>query len=113
MAYNKLLTEKVRTALAHLPNVEEKRMFRGVVFMVNGKMCISAGDNELMFRIDPALHDEAIQRKGARTVVMKGRDYRGYVYVSAEGIRTKKDFNYWTTLALEFNQKAKASKKKR
>lgn len=38
MAYNKILTDKVRIALSHLSSVEEKRMFKGITFMVNGKM---------------------------------------------------------------------------
>ena len=53
MAYNEKLTARIREALAHLPKVEEKRMFRGVTFMVDDKMCITAGDNKIMCRIDP------------------------------------------------------------
>ena len=113
MAYNEKLTARIREALAHLPKVEEKRMFRGVTFMVNNKMCITAGDNKIMCRIDPVIHEEAIKRKGCETVKMKGREYKGYVYVSEEGIKTKKDLDYWITLALDFNKLAKSSKKKK
>ena len=113
MAYNEKLTARIREALAHLPKVEEKRMFRGVTFMVDDKMCITAGDNKIMCRIDPAIHEEAIKRKGCETVKMKGREYKGYVYVSEEGIKTKKDLAYWITLALDFNKLAKSSKKKK
>ncbi|HYV55764.1 MAG TPA: TfoX/Sxy family protein [Chitinophagaceae bacterium] len=113
MAYNEKLTARIREALAHLPKVEEKRMFRGVTFMVNNKMCITAGDNKIMCRIDPAIHEEVIKRKGCETVKMKGREYKGYVYVSEEGIKTKKDLAYWITLALDFNKLAKSSKKKK
>ena len=112
MAYNEKLTNKLRAALAHLPKVEEKKMFRGITFMVDGKMCISAGDNEIMCRIDPAIHEESIKRKGCRTVKMKGREYIGYVYVNDEAMKTKKDFDYWLALALDFNKKAKATPKK-
>lgn len=111
MAYNELLTNRVREALTHFQKVEEKRMFRGVTFMVNGKMCVSVGDDELMCRIDPAIHDEAIQKKGCGTMVMKGREYRGYVYVKEDSLKTKKDLDYWLGLALDFNKKAKSSKK--
>ena len=53
MAYNEKLTDRIRSALAGLPNVEEKKMFRGVTFMVDDKMCISVSGNELMLRLDP------------------------------------------------------------
>jgi TfoX/Sxy family transcriptional regulator of competence genes len=113
MAYNEKLTARIREALAHLPNVEEKRMFRGVTFMVNGKMCITAGDNKIMCRVDPSIHEEALKRKGCESVKMKEREYKGYVYVSEEGIKAKKDLEYWVRLAVEFNKFAKASKKKK
>ena len=113
MAYSEKLADRVRIALAEIPKVEEKRMFRGVAFMVNGKMCITVGDDEIMCRIDPALHDKAIKKKGSRTMVMKGREYRGYVLVSEEGRKTKKDFDYWIALALDFNKRAKASPKRK
>lgn len=112
MAYNEKLTNKLRAALVHLPKVEEKKMFRGVTFMVDDKMCISAGDNEIMCRIDPALHEASIAKNGCRSVIMKGREYKGYVYINEEGMKTKKEFDYWISLALEFNKKAKASRKK-
>jgi len=113
MAYNEKLTKRIREALAHLPNVEEKRMFSGITFMVNGKMCVSAGDDRMMCRIDPELHDEAVKKKGCRTVEMKGRQYKGYVYVSEEGMKSQKDFDYWIELALDFNKRAKATPKRK
>jgi TfoX/Sxy family transcriptional regulator of competence genes len=110
---NEKLTTRVRKALEHLPKVEEKKMFRGVTFMVDGKMCISVGDDRIMCRIDPALHEEAVKKNGVKTVQMGGREYKGYVYVNQEVIKTKKDFDYWISLALEFNKTAKPSKRRK
>jgi TfoX/Sxy family transcriptional regulator of competence genes len=110
MAYNEKLTNRVREVLAGVSNIEEKKMFSGITFMVNGKMCISVGNDRIMCRIDPTIHEEGIKKKGCRTVEMKGREYKGYVYVNDEGMKTKKDLDYWIGLALDFNKKAKASK---
>ncbi len=112
MAYDEKLADGIRKALAHLPNVTEKKMFGGLAFMVDDKMCITTGANRIMCRIDPAIHDEAIKRKGCRTVMMRGREYKGYVDVDEESIKNKKDFDYWVALSLDFNKRAKASKKK-
>jgi TfoX/Sxy family transcriptional regulator of competence genes len=112
MAYNEQLAEKVRQALSHLKNVQEKKMFRGITFMLHDKMCISVGDDEMMCRIDPALHDSVTRKKGCKTMKMRGREYKGWILVSEEGMETKKDFEYWIRLALDFNKKAKSSKKK-
>jgi TfoX/Sxy family transcriptional regulator of competence genes len=115
MAYNPNLTEKIRKALQlhGVSDLEEKKMFRGITFMVNGKMCISVGDTEIMCRIDPSLHEEAIQKTGCRSMEMKGKTYKGYVFVKEEAVSTEDDFEYWILLALDFNQRAKASKKKK
>ena len=111
MAHNEKLVERIRKALSHLPVVEEKRMFSGITFMVNGKMCISVGKDRIMCRIDPSIHEEVIKQKGCRTVKMKGREYKGYVYVNEEEVKTKKRLDYWVELALRFNEIAKASAK--
>lgn len=111
MAYNENLASRIRAALAHLPHVKEKKMFGGLAFMVDDKMCITAGADRIMCRIDPALHDEVINRKGCRTVVMKGREYKGYVHIDEEAIKSKKDFDFWIELTVDFNKRAKSSKK--
>jgi TfoX/Sxy family transcriptional regulator of competence genes len=99
---------RVRAALAHAGRVAEKRMFGGHAFMVNDRMCITVREDRLMFRIDPALHDHVLPREGCRTMVMNGRSYRGYVQVSADAVRTKKEFAYWAGLALAYNAKARS-----
>jgi TfoX/Sxy family transcriptional regulator of competence genes len=113
MAFNEKLNARVREALANTLKVSEKVMFRGVLFMVDGKMCISSGDDELMLRIDHDLHDELIKKPGVRTMEMKGKPYRGYIMVHTDALKTKKQLDYWVGLALEFNKKAKASPKKK
>ncbi len=102
--------QRVRASLSGAPRLQEKRMFGGVTFMVRGKMCVSVGKGRIMCRIDPALHDAALKRKGARTVVMKGHEYRGWVYVAAAAVQTKRDLDYWVRLSLDYNKQAKASR---
>ena len=112
MPYDEALANRVKAALGQSRRIEEKRMFGGIAFMVRGKMCVSVGKNRIMCRIDPAIHDAALQRQGCRTVVMKGRQYRGYVHVDAAAVSTKGDLDYWVGLALDYNTRAKASTRK-
>lgn len=113
MAYNEKIAERVRKALSHLPNVEEKKMFRGIAFMVNGKMCVCVGGDEIMCRIDPFIHESILAKKGCRTMVMKDREYIGFILVNQDGMKTQKDFDFWINLALDFNPLAKATKKRK
>ncbi len=112
MALNEKLTDRVREKLARVDKVEEKKMFRGITFMVDGKMCVSVGDDRLMCRIDPAIYDEVLDREGCQPVKMKGKEYKGYVYVNEAYLNGDSEFDYWIQLALEFNKKAKASPKR-
>jgi TfoX/Sxy family transcriptional regulator of competence genes len=113
MAYDEKLADRIRESVADLPDVEEKHMFGGVCFMVNGKMCMGVVKEEMMCRIDPAREEEALDKKGCRPMDFTGRPMKGYVYVAEEGMRSKKDFDYWIGLCLGFNADAKATKKKK
>lgn len=113
MAYDEKLNDRIRESLAHLQAVEEKLMFGGTCFMVNGKMCMGVVKDEMMCRIDPEVYEECLQREGCREMVFTGKPMKGYVFVSQEGMKTRKDFERWINLCLEFNHKAKASKKKK
>jgi TfoX/Sxy family transcriptional regulator of competence genes len=112
MPYNEKLADRVREALADLPDVEEKKMFRGVCFMVDGKMCICVSSDELMCRVGPDLHEVALEKNGTRAMVMKGKVLIDYVYVSEEAVRSNIEFDYWVAHCLTFNKFAKASKPK-
>lgn len=113
MAYSSKLADRVREYLANVPNIqiEEKNMFGGLAFMVNGKMCVNVSGENLMCRFDPSLKEELSKRNGFQIMIMKGKEYKGYCYVSPEGIKTENDFAYWIKLCLSFNNQAKSSKK--
>ena len=112
MPYNENLAKRIRHRLEDLPNVEEKEMMGGLVFMYNDKMCIGIIKDELMCRIDPALHEQAVEKNGCRTMDFTKKPMKGYIMVDDTGLYSQKDFEYFISLALEFNKKAKSSRKK-
>jgi TfoX/Sxy family transcriptional regulator of competence genes len=114
MAYNEKLADRTREiiSLSH-KNVEEKKMFGGLCFMVNGKMCVGVEQERLMVRLDPERYDEAMEKEGCNPMDFTGKIMKGYVFVDIDSLNTKKKLEYWVKLALEFNSKAKASKKKK
>ena len=115
MAYDLKLTDRIRAYLADVPglDIEEKEMFRGITFMVNGKMCVCVSSDEMMVRFDPALQDTFAEQQGFRCMISGGRVYRGYGYIGPKNIRSEKDFNFWMLQCLDFNPRAKASAKKK
>ncbi|HLG28516.1 MAG TPA: TfoX/Sxy family protein [Paenisporosarcina sp.] len=113
MAYNEQLAKRVRELFPFKQKVEEKKMMGGLTFMVNNKMCLGILGDNLMARIDPEVYDSTLEKKGCREMDFTGRPMKGFVFVGPEGTKLKKDLEYWINLALDFNKKAKSSKKKK
>jgi len=112
--YSEKLADRTREiiALTH-KKVEEKKMFGGLCFMVNDKMCVGVEKERLMVRLDPSLFEEVIEMEGCKPMDFTGKIMKGYVFVDIEVLNTKKKLAYWLKLALDYNKLAKASKKKK
>jgi TfoX/Sxy family transcriptional regulator of competence genes len=114
MAYDEKMADRVRELLAAAAEeVEEKRMFSGLCFMVNDKMCVAVRPDSIMVRIDPALSKTVQEKEGAAPMVMSGRVMPGFFFVTNDALRTRKQLEYWVNLALDFNKFAKSSKTKK
>ena len=114
MIYNDELAARVREliAVAH-DNIEEKKMFGGLCFMVNDKMCVGVQTGRMMVRIDPEIYEDAMEQEGCRPMDFTGKQMKGFVYVEEAALDTRKKLGYWIGLALEYNKIAKSSKKKK
>jgi TfoX/Sxy family transcriptional regulator of competence genes len=113
MPFDEKLADRIREAIADKGDIEEKKMFRGMCFMLNGKMCICVSNEEMMCRIDPDLYETVMEKTGVRPMVHNGKTMKGFVYVSQDLIKSKKEFDYWVNLSLAYNKTAKASKKRK
>ncbi|MDH3648220.1 MAG: TfoX/Sxy family protein [Saprospiraceae bacterium] len=114
MAYSEWLADRIRSSL-NVRNVgfEEKRMMGGLTFMVKGKMCVGVHEERLMARIGPEPYEGALSMKGCQKMDFTGREMRGYVFVDPDGTDLDEDLEVWMQMALDFNQQAKAYKKRK
>jgi TfoX/Sxy family transcriptional regulator of competence genes len=114
MAYDEKLADRVREIIAEThKNIEEKKMFGGLCFMVDDKMCVGVEKERLMLRLDPGKYDDLIEKEGCNPMDFTGKPMKGYVFVDKDALQTKKQLYYWINLALEYNKIAKPSKKKK
>ncbi len=114
MAFNEKLADRVREIISvNHKKIEEKKMFGGLCFMVNDKMCVGVESQRLMVRLDPNKYDEVIEKDGCRPMDFTGKIMKGYVFVDIDALNTKKKLEYWVNLALDYNKIAKVSKKKK
>ena len=102
MAYDEDLAGRVRAVLAKRRRVEEKRMFGGLTFMVGGHMCCGVLGGDLMVRVGPLAHAEAVARPQARPMDFTGKPMRGMVYVGVQGTREDADLEAWVDRGLRF-----------
>ena len=113
MAYNQKLADMTRDIISLTQKkIEEKSMFGGLCFMVNGKMCVGVEKDRLMVRLDPSRYEEVMEKEGCRPMDFTGKVMKGFVFVDIGVLNTKKKLEYWIKLALEYNKIAKPSKKK-
>ena len=102
MPFDEKLAVRVRRLLSGQRSLEEKRMFGGLAFMVNGHMCCGVLNDDLVLRVARGEYDEAISRPYARPMDFTGRPMRGLLYVSPAGFRSSRDLGAWIQRSLRF-----------
>jgi len=112
MAYDEELARRVRMALEDMPGVEEKKMFRGITFMVNDKMCICISGERLMCRVGEEQKEQMVEKPGVTEMIMRGKVMKDFIFVSPEAFKNKKQFDQLIDMCLDFNKHAKSSKVK-
>jgi TfoX/Sxy family transcriptional regulator of competence genes len=98
VAYDEDLANRIRELLGSERGVEEKRMFGGLAFLINGNMSVAAsGQGGLLVRVAPDDTDKLLARDHVSPMVMAGREARGWIRVDADGLRTKRLLQGWVT----------------
>jgi TfoX/Sxy family transcriptional regulator of competence genes len=114
MAYNEFLAYRISEFFKeNRVSFYEKKMFGGVCFMVDEKMCVGVMRDEIMARINPNIYEESLQKEGCKEMNFTGRSMKGYVFLTEDAYDLEVDLQYWLHSALDFNPLAKASKKRK
>ena len=102
MAYDTELVERIRELLATERGVDEKRMFGGLAFLINGHMAVAAsGKGGLLVRVPPHETDKLLDRAHVSPMVMAGREARGWLRVDPDGLKTKRQLARWVTRSVD------------
>jgi TfoX/Sxy family transcriptional regulator of competence genes len=102
MAFSEALAERIRHALARRKNVEEKKMFGGVGFLLNGNLLVGVWKDSLIVRLGPDEGDLALLEPHVREFDITGRPMKGWVLVEAEGVEDDDQLKGWIERALKF-----------
>lgn len=102
MAFDEGLAQRIRELLEDDPRVSEKKMFGGVAFFAKGAMAAGIIGDELMVRVGPDMHAEAVARPHARPMDFTGRPMRGFVQVRPAGFEEDADLRAWLERGLAY-----------
>jgi TfoX/Sxy family transcriptional regulator of competence genes len=111
VAYDEKLAERIRELIGSEAGVTEQKMFGGLAFLIDGHMAVAAsGQGGLLVRVDPDESDEIVATTQATPMVMRGRPMRGWLRVSSEDVRTKKQLGKWVELGEAYASSLPAKK---
>ncbi|MFV8051730.1 TfoX/Sxy family protein [Mycobacterium sp. 48b] len=103
MAFDPDLADRIRELTASERGLDEKRMFGGLAFLINGNMAVAATrEGGLMVRVPRDDGETLAQRDHVEPMVMGGREMRGWLRIAAPGIRTKRQLQSWVARGIEF-----------
>src|SRR6516225_611488 len=94
---------RIRKRVTRRKNIEEKKMFRGIGFLLNGNLLVGVRKDSLLVRLDPEQSDEALKEAHVSEFEIKGRGtMKGWVVVSLEGVQNGVQLKGWLQLAMKF-----------
>ena len=104
MAYDEATAARVTTIIEQTSPVpaQTKKMFGGVVYMVQGNMSMGVNKDHIMVRVGPDAYEDALAQPHARSMDFTGRPMRGFVFVMPEGYANDEDLTVWVQRGLDF-----------
>jgi TfoX/Sxy family transcriptional regulator of competence genes len=102
MAFSEALAGRIRDHLARRKGIEEKTMFGGVGFLLNGNMCVGVQKESLIVRIAPEQTDDALREPFVGPFQVGGRSMKGWLLVAPEGVADDAALRRWIDRALAF-----------
>lgn len=102
MAFDENLAERIRHALARKKNIDEKKMFGCVCFLVNGNALTGVWKDRLIARVGSDEGEAALKEPHVRAFDITGRPMRNWVAVEPEGVESDDQLKDWIQRAIKF-----------
>jgi TfoX/Sxy family transcriptional regulator of competence genes len=102
MAFDESLAERIRKSLSRRKNVEEKKMFGGICFMLNGNMLVGVWKDSLIVRLGDEQGGEALLEPHVKPFDITGKPMKNWVLVKPEGIEDDDQLTGWLQRAVRF-----------
>tara|TARA_B110001469_G_scaffold51778_1_gene50224 strand:- start:494 stop:844 length:351 start_codon:yes stop_codon:yes gene_type:complete len=95
MPYDEGLAERLQDYFEDRTDVEAKKMFGGLCFMVSSHMCCCIVGDTLLARVGPENYDACMAENYVREMDFTGKALKGMVYVSPKGFEDDAQLANW------------------
>jgi TfoX/Sxy family transcriptional regulator of competence genes len=102
MPYSENLAERVRRMLKQRSNIDEKKMFGGVGFLMNGNMLVGIWHDSLIARVGAEQAADALKQSFVKEFDITGKAMKGWIMVDPEGIDFDEQLKDWLSQAESF-----------
>ena len=102
MAFDEALAQRIRHLLARRKNIEEKKMFGGIGFLLNGNMLVGVWKESLIVRLGNDQSEAALLEPHVKEFDITGRAMKGWMLVAPEGIKVDDQLSGWIHRAVKF-----------
>jgi TfoX/Sxy family transcriptional regulator of competence genes len=102
MAYDEKLAERIRTALGKRKGVQEKQMFGGIAFLLNGNMCVGVHQDAMIVRLAVEDTDKALAQRHTKVFDLTGRPMKGWILVQSKGLASATQLGKWIKIATAY-----------
>jgi TfoX/Sxy family transcriptional regulator of competence genes len=102
MPFDESLASRIRDALARKKNIDEKKMFGCVCFLLNGNALVGVWKDRLIARLGPDEGEAAMLESHVRAFDITGKAMRKWVAVEPEGVEDDEQLKDWIERAIKF-----------
>ncbi|MBI3822781.1 MAG: TfoX/Sxy family protein [Planctomycetes bacterium] len=102
MAFDEALAERIRTGLARKKNIEEKKMFGGLGFLLKGNMLVGVWKNSMIVRLGPNAYEDALLEPHVKEFDITGKPMKGWIMVAPAGVAEDAQVKLWIQRAVKF-----------
>ena len=102
MAFDENLAARIRTAVARKKGIEEKKMFGGLGFLLNGNMLVGVWKKSMIVRLGPDEGQEALLELHVKPFDITGKPMKGWVMVEPDGVVDDSEVKKWVQRAIKF-----------
>ncbi|WP_108651170.1 TfoX/Sxy family protein [Dongshaea marina] len=95
MAYDQGLAQRVLEYFESRLDLETKKMFGGLGFLIVGNMCCGVVGDKLMARVGPDEYEACLKMPHVAVMDFTGKSMKGFVYVLPEGLEDDSDLAFW------------------